>query len=190
MSSALNRPYARSPLPGENCQPPCGRDRNRAAAHGPLSGCKGSCAGDWPSGPGEPLGWPVRAFPIPVSVPTTPYRSARFGPPASRSGSPPDSGEPVERVSALRRPPRVLDSPLRLVHQKRCVCGNALCCRFLESPTCTSVQTNLGLRRGSTNSNLKRPTSTPKQRSARCVQPESRSPAPPHARENTRGQSA
>ena len=43
------RLYARSPLPGENCQPPCGRDRNQAAAHGPLSGCKGPCAGDWPA---------------------------------------------------------------------------------------------------------------------------------------------
>ena len=46
---------------------------------------------------------------------------------------------------------------------------------------------HLGLSRGSTNSNLKRPTSTPTQRSARCVQPAAVHPRR-HARENTRGQ--
>ena len=51
-----------------------------------------------------------------------------------------------------------------------------------------SVQTNLGLRRGSTNSNLKRPTSTPTQRSARCVQPAAAF-SRAATRENTRGQS-
>ena len=76
--------------------------------------------------PGEPLSWPVRAFPVPVSVPTTPCRSARFGPPASRSGSPPDSGEPVERVGAFRRPPRVLDSPLRLCPSETLRLGTSL----------------------------------------------------------------
>ena len=112
---SARRLSARSPLPGENCQPPCGRDRNQAAAHGSLSGCKGPCAVvTGRRHTGKPLGRPVKAFPILLPVSLAPCRSMRFGPPASRSGSPPDSGEPVERVGALRRPPRVLDSPLRL----------------------------------------------------------------------------
>ena len=51
----------------------------------------------------------------------------RVGPPAARLGSPSlspswlrTSGEPSERVGALRRPPHVLDNPLRLMHQRDC----------------------------------------------------------------------
>ena len=86
-----NRLYARSPLPGENCQPPCGRDRNQAAAHGPLSRFRGAKDPALVTGrrhTGKPLGRPVKAFPILLPVSLAPCRSMRFGPPASRSGSP------------------------------------------------------------------------------------------------------
>ena len=114
----VSMPDRRCPVKTAN--PPVGGTETKQRRTVPFRGAKDRALVTGRRDPGEPLGWPVRAFPIPVSVPTTPCRSTRFGPPASRSGSPPDSGEPVERVSALRRPPRVLDSPLRLVHQKRC----------------------------------------------------------------------
>ena len=116
----VSLPDRRCPMKTAN--PPVGGTETRPRRTVPSSGCKGPCAVmTGRRHTGKPLGRPVKAFPILLPVSLAPCRSMRFGPPASRSGSPPDSGEPVERVSALRRPPRVLDSPLRLVHQKLCV---------------------------------------------------------------------
>ena len=44
-----------------------------AAARGPLAGCMDPASVTGLRDPGEPLGWPVKAFPAPVSVSKTPY---------------------------------------------------------------------------------------------------------------------
>ena len=44
-----------------------------AAARGPLAGCMDPASVTGLQDPGEPLGWPVKAFPAPVSVSRTPY---------------------------------------------------------------------------------------------------------------------
>ena len=117
------RLYARSPLPGENCQPPCGRDRNQAAAHGPLSGCKGSCAlVTGRRDVGEPLVQPVRASPshCPSRRPPTFYassdlRSDRW--PAGREvgAAVPGSEEPGERTCSLSAAPSPSRPPVKAV---------------------------------------------------------------------------
>ena len=119
LSIAEGSPEVRCPVKTVN--PPVGGTETKPRRTVPFRGAEDPALVTGRRHTGKPLGRPVKAFPILLSVSLAPCRSMRFGPPASRSGSPSDSGEPVERVSALRRPPRVLDSPLRLVHQRRCV---------------------------------------------------------------------
>ena len=75
-----------------------------AAARGPLAGCMDPASVTGLRDPGEPLGWPVKAFPAPVSVSKTPTYFYAFHWPAGREvgAAVPSSGEPVERV--LSRP--------------------------------------------------------------------------------------
>ena len=109
-----------------NCQPPFGRDRRMDRI------CSGVMQqwipGDTPSTgrrhTGKPLGRPVKALPILLPVSSTPCRSVLCVSLARQPrgwGRRPGSEELGERVGVLQRPPRVLDSPLRLIHQKHCV---------------------------------------------------------------------
>ena len=91
-----------------------------AVARGPLARCMDPASVTGRRDPGEPLGWPVKAFPAPVSVSKTPYVRASSdlkliaGPPAVRSGPPfLTLGSRANVLVAFRRPPHLLESPLR-----------------------------------------------------------------------------
>ena len=83
----------------------------------PFSGCKDPALVTGQRDPGEPLSWPVKAFPAPVSVSKTPYVLCVSHWPAGREvgAAVPSSGEPAERVLSLSAAPSPSRPPVKAV---------------------------------------------------------------------------
>ena len=99
-----------------------------AAARGPLAGCMDPASVTGLQDPGEPLGWPVKAFPAPVSVSKTPTYFYAFHWPAGREvgAAVPSSGEPGERTCSLSAAPSPSRPPVKAVSTRGAAEGTLL----------------------------------------------------------------